>query len=79
MVRPMTIRIGPPVDKEPAPVNADDLANPEIVIIFIKFRMNCNPKTRCNVELLDRWCGASSNNLDSGLKSKQRVSDGVGS
>jgi hypothetical protein len=73
MVRPMTISKGPPVDKEPAPANADDLANPEIISIFIKFRTNCNPKTRCKVESSDRWCGASLNNLDLGLKSKQRA------
>ncbi len=62
--------------------NADDLAYPKVLSVFISISLDSNPLTRSKVETLDLGCSPCVDNLDPGLEMeqwtiKERISDGV--
>jgi hypothetical protein len=82
MVSPVSISEVPPVDMEPLMENADDLAYPKVLSVFISISLDSNPLTRSKVETLDLGCSLCVDNLDPGLEMeqwtiKERISDGV--
>jgi hypothetical protein len=82
MVSPASISEVPPVDMEPLTENADDLAYPKVLSVFISISLDSNPLTRSKVETLDLGCSLCVDNLDPGLEMeqwtiKERISDGV--
>jgi len=84
MVCPAPISKVPPVDIEPLPEDADDLADPKVLGVFISSSSDSNPETRSEVETLRLGCGSSVDYLDPSLEMeqrtiKERVGDGVGS
>ena len=62
--------------------NADDLAYPKVLSVFISISLDSNPVTRSKVETLDLGCSLCVDNLDPGLEMeqgtiKEGISDGV--
>ncbi len=84
MVSPATIAKVPPVDVELLPLDADDLAHPEVLCVLIRIGSDSSPQPWCEVEPLNiRQC-PTLHNPNPGLKTKertiqQRISDGVSS
>jgi hypothetical protein len=71
MVTPAAMGVNPPMDIELLLMNADDLADPEVLGIFICICLNSNPETRSKVEMVNVWSALTMHNLDPGLKVKQ--------